>query len=926
MVAAGTSIERSLVGRDDELAMVEAALGQGRGGALIEGEPGIGKTALWIAGTEAARDRGARVLQARPGETERRLSFSALDDLLSGALDDVLPHVAAPRRRALEVALLRANDPDAAPDPRGVSTAVLEVVRWLARDRPVVVAIDDLQWLDPGSGRVLAFALRRLEPGEVRVLATRRAGPDQLSSPMVQTLDERAIARLTLQPLEISAIEAIIRRQVGVRLSRPARREVFELSGGNPLFAVELARAHGAEPPWSADAELPDRLASAIRRRVGAFEPPVREVLCAAALSQQPSVRTLASVTGRPDAEVLDAAVAAERAGVALIGDDPRAQGAQMVGFRHPLFRSAATELLSPVRVRALHQAYARVVDDPEELARHFAASASVPDDDVAAALDRASRHARSRGALDAAAEMHELAARFTPDGDEELRARRTIAAAASLFDAGDRCAAEEHLRSRLDAIPPGVQRANALIALAIMCWNDLARSDDFLDRAEDEADDVPRVRAKILATRAWIEAYGRSLERAVACAAEAVQLADRHRIPVVRAALAVWAWARLLQGQDTLEALARGLALSESYVRADPCTPRLSAAMGRRWVGDLVTARELLEAEAETISATGAETSLLEVLGPLAEIQWRLGDWPAAARNLRAAEDLADDVGVTPSRAAQWSHVGALLAAGQGGVEEALEIARRGAAAAASVGDRFSEAHNHAAIAFTLLAASDATAAVVSFTRARRLLDELGVREVGVLGAMGDGLEALAASGLRDELAAVVTELEAASAGGRRPWAAADAARGRAFLLEGEAAEIEMAEAATAYTRLGMPFEAARCRLWLGTWLRHRRQQRRARDTLAHAQETFERLGAVRWQARAASELARVGGRPPAPMGLTDAEREVADLVAEGLTNSDIAARLHLSVRTVEAHLSHAFAKLGVHSRTALVAKLRPG
>jgi len=239
-------------------------------------------------------------------------------------------------------------------------------------------------------------------------------------------------------------------------------------------------------------------------------------------------------------------------------------------------------------------------------------------------------------------------------------------------------------------------------------------------------------------------------------------------------------------------------------------------------------------------------------------------------------------------------------------------------------VGDRFSEAHNHAALVLGLLVAGDAPGAVVSFTRARRLLEELGVREVGVLGAMGDGLEALAASGDRGELAAVVAELEAA-ASGRRPWAAADAARGRAFLHKGEAAEIEMAEAATAYAGLGMPFEAARCQLWLGTWLRHRRRQRRARDTLAHAQATFERLGAVPWQARAAAELARVGGRPPAPMGLTDAEREVADFVAEGLTNSDIAAQLHLSVRTVEAHLSHAYMKLGVHSRTALVAKLRP-
>jgi DNA-binding CsgD family transcriptional regulator len=925
MVASGVSLERSLVGRDDELAKVEAALGQGRGGALLEGEPGIGKTALWIAGTEMARDRGACVLESRPGEAERRLSFSALDDLLSNELDEVLPHIPSPRRRALEVALLRTDDHDASPDPRGVSTAVLEVVRRLAHDRTVVIAVDDLQWLDPGSARVLTFALRRLEPGEVTVLASRRAGPDPLPVPLVRTLDERAITRLTLQPLEISAIETIIRRQLGMRFSRPAWKHVFELSGGNPLLAVELARAHGAEPPWSADAELPDRLASAIRRRIGAFEPPVREVLCAAALTQLPSIRILASVTGRPDTEVFDAALAAERAGVALIGDDPGAPGAPMLGFRHPLFRSAATELLPPARVRALHQAYARVVDDPEELARHLAASATVPDDDVAAALEGASRHARNRGALDAASELYEQAARFTLDGEEELRARRTIAAAASLFDAGDRCAAEEHLRSRLDAIPQGIQRANALIALAIMCWNDLARSDDFLDRAEDEANDVPKIRAKILAARAWIEAYGRSLERAAACADEAVQLADRHRIPVVRAALAVSAWARLLQGRDATEALARGLALGESYVRADPCTPRLSAAMGRRWVGDLITARELLEAEAETISATGAETSLLEVLGPLAEIQWRLGDWPAAARNLRAAEDLADDVGVTPSRAAQWAHVEALLAAGQGRLEEAVEIARRGVAAAESVGDRFSEAHNHAAIAFAVLAAGHAPAAVDSFRRARTLLDELGVREVGVLGAMGDGLEALAASGERDELAALVAELETASEGRRRPWAAADAARGRAFLLDGETAEIEMAEAATAYSSLGMPFEAARCQLWLGTWLRHRRQQRRARDTLAHAQKTFVRLGAVPWQTHAASELARVGGRPPAPMGLTDAEREVANLVAEGLTNSDIAVRLHLSVRTVEAHLSHAFVKLGVHSRTALVAKFRP-
>jgi DNA-binding CsgD family transcriptional regulator len=120
------------------------------------------------------------------------------------------------------------------------------------------------------------------------------------------------------------------------------------------------------------------------------------------------------------------------------------------------------------------------------------------------------------------------------------------------------------------------------------------------------------------------------------------------------------------------------------------------------------------------------------------------------------------------------------------------------------------------------------------------------------------------------------------------------------------------------------MPLEAARCELWLGTWLRRRRQQRRAREALVHAKEAFERLGAAPWEARAASELSRIGGRPAAPTELTEAERQVALLVAEGLTNSDIAARLHLSTRTVEAHLSHAYVKFGVRSRAALVAKVR--
>jgi DNA-binding CsgD family transcriptional regulator len=924
MGTAGTSIEPSLVGRDEELAEIDAALGDGRGGALLEGDPGIGKTALWQAGVELARERGALVLESRPGEIERRFSFSALSDLLSGTLDEVLLHLSPTQRRSLEVALLRADDPDTSPDPRAVSTAVLEVVRWLARDRAVVLALDDVQWLDPGSARALSFAIRRLQAGQVPVLATRRVGSDRSPANLLRTLDERAVIRLTLSPLEDSAIERIIRRELGLRLSRPVRRRVYELSGGNPLFALELARSHGAEPLWSARADLPDRLAWAIRRRAGSFPAPIREVLCAAALTQSPSVRILASVTGRNDAEVRDAVAAAERTGVVVTRAGLGGHGQETVVFGHPLFRSGAAELLPPARVRALHRAFASLVDDPEELGRHLAASAQGPDVDVATALDVASRHARGRGALDAAADLSEMSARFTPNADTDHRAQRMIAAAASLFDAGDRMAAEEQLRSRLDAIPSGTQRAKALVVLAIMCWNDLVRADDLLDQAEREAGDDPWTRAKVLATRAWVEAYGRSLDRAAQCAIEAIELAERRGNPVVRGALAVLAWVQILQGREATEALARGLALGEGYVRADQCTPRLSAAMGRRWVGDLAGARELLEAEEAAIAASGAETSLLEVLGPLAEVLWRSGAWSASADRLRLAADIADDVGVAPSRTAQWSHANALLAIGQGRVSDGIAIARTGADAAAGVGDRFSEAHNRAALVFGLLASGDAPRAVASFRKAMELLDELGVREPGVLGVVGDGIEALFLAGSRDELASLVAQLGSASTDDGRPWAAADLCRGRAFLLEGEDAEIEMARAMDAYTRLAMPFEAARCELWLGTWLRRRRQQRRARETLAHAQAAFARLGAARWEALAATELARIGGRQPAPGSLTEAEREVAVLVAEGLTNSDIATRLHLSLRTVEAHLSHAYVKLGVGSRTALVARLQ--
>src|SRR5262245_1683147 len=276
----------SIVGREGELATIDGFVDDIAAGAralLIEGEAGIGKTTLWREAISAAADRGFRVLTTRAVESETRLSFAALSDLLDASLDEILPHLSDPQRRALEVALLRADADGPGPDQRTVSVASLSAVRLLAASAALIIAIDDVQWLDHSSARVLSFVLRRLEAEPIRIVTTLRATPG-LSEPLglAEFLPETRFERLPIGPLKGGAMGGLLRNRLGETLPRPTIRRIYETSGGNPFFALEISRALARDRVQPRPGELlpiPQDLEGLLRVRLATLSHAAREVL-----------------------------------------------------------------------------------------------------------------------------------------------------------------------------------------------------------------------------------------------------------------------------------------------------------------------------------------------------------------------------------------------------------------------------------------------------------------------------------------------------------------------------------------------------------------------------------------------------------------------------------------------------------------------
>ena len=470
-----------VVGRQEELSGLERfleATGELPAALVLEGEAGIGKTTLWRSAVVAASD-SYFVLSAQPVAAEAELAHASLADLLEPCVAEVLPGLPRPQRRALEGALLLAEPDGDPPQPRAVAAGFLSVLRELAREQPVLVALDDVHWLDTSSRGVLEFAFRRLRTETVAVLVSVRADTGGRSLAFGPTFEGERLTRVQLGGLDVSAVQALLRERLGLALTRPTLLQVVEASGGNPFFALELGRALDRKPPVAVGEPLPvpATLKELVARRLALLPAGALDALGLAALAGDCTVDLLASALGTDPWEPLSPAIDAE---VIEVTDG-------RVRFTHPLLASVSRSTMDGASRRDAHRRLATAVTDPEQRARHLALAAEGPDPSIAVALDRAARDASRRGAPAAAAELARLAAELTPPDAVDERADRLITAAEHHRLAGEHAATRTLLVPLVEVLPPGPRRARALFCLG---WTEaIARGRELCEQALDEAE-----------------------------------------------------------------------------------------------------------------------------------------------------------------------------------------------------------------------------------------------------------------------------------------------------------------------------------------------------------------------------------------------------------------------------------------------------
>jgi DNA-binding CsgD family transcriptional regulator len=917
---------RPIVGREAENEALEAfldAVGMGAAALIVQGEPGIGKTTLWKHGVEEALRRSYRILACRPVEAETRLSFAGLGDLLQDVVDDVLSELPEPQREALEVALLRVPALGPRPDQRAVSLAVLGALRLTAGVGPVVLAVDDLQWLDRPSARVLRFALRRLDRERVGVLAAVRGsdeGEDLLG--LSSWWPNGRIRQLQLGPLTMQALSQLLDARLGTTLPRQMLQQLYRVSGGNPFYALEIAQAlwrRGLTTEIGHSLPIPETLHELIRDRLDGLPAAAREVLEIAAALNQPSVGVVRAASTHPR-EAESGVAAAARAGVIEIN-----QG--RIRFAHPLFASVVYEGTSLRRRRALHRRLAGVVGDVEERAKHLAFSASGPDPGVADSLDEAARRALARGAPDAAAELWEMASGLTPTGDLDGTWRRTVAAALAHFDSGDAARARKLLEEVVASSSAGPARAEVLRQLGMVIaaeesWRAAAL---LFNQALEESGEDPALRRAIEQDLGYAALWNGDLVQAEFHARAALGHADSLGDPAALAeSLGALAYLEFVLGQGIrLDLTERALAFEQQISRWWlVLRPSFAFAQMLKYSDRLGEARARFRSLVELATERGQENPIPVLLYHLAELECWAGDWEAASRYADRALEAARQTGMA-FYGAMAHYAKALVDAHLGRVEPARRAAEEGLRIAERTGVAITKALNLSVLGFLGLSTGDFGSAHGYLAQAVELAVSMGVGDPGFLHHLPDEIESLIALGRLEEARAKLEPFEQSAGQLDRAWARAAAARCRGLLeaTEGDlpGALRTLDQALLEHERLGQPFELARTLLVVGTIRRRAKQKREARACLERAQAILDRLGAAQWSAIARSELGRIGGRAPSRWGLTPTEERVADLVAAGRTNREAANALFLSVNTVESNLKKIYRKLEVHSRAEL-------
>jgi len=908
-----------LLGRDAERArihrLLECAQEGAGGGLVVLGPPGIGKTAvLDAAGADAT---GFRVLRATGVEVETELAFSGLYQLLRPVAVDLTrlpPRQATALRAAFAEAGATGSDEADGADGFAVAAAALTLLAWISAAEPVLCLVDDTQWLDVASVAALAFAVRRIESERVAmVFAARGPLPGLRGIPVVE------LAGLADDPAR-----DVLTAAAGEPPSAAVATALLRASSGNPLVLRELAGALGVAELIGA-AELPDplpagpELSALYRSELQALPAPARAALLVLAVSESDApeqvLPAVGALTGDPAA--LDPA---ERAGLV------RSSGSSDAGlrFRHPLLRSVVHHDATTAERQAAHRALAETLPAglPERRAWHRALSTVQPDEAVAAELSRTATVASRRGGRWAECRAYELAARLSPD--REARAQRTHRAAVAAFLAGRHGRASEHLETVLAVSEDPLLRADAEHERArIALWRGSPDPPILLETAAERVASYDAERA------AKLYAY------AVVGLGAQCRAADAKRY-----ALRAW---ELIGG------------------RADPLVVGFKVAYTLVMAGD--TGRgEPLTITAAARAEDGGDTTALAMLGPVLGWLDRAED---AERVLsRAVEQcrFAGDV---------WMLVNALTNAAEAcrrraRLEQALIRADEARALAEQLDEpvqlttalavlarveadlgRGVQCRAHAeqvlrstepepTVELRVVCAAALGGLAVASRRYEDAIDQLapvaallaagGVSEPRVFGVQADLAEAYLRCGRTAEAEPVVAGLEEYASLRRATSVLAAVARCRGLVEEDF--EPLLTDAAGLYRGVDAPLEEARSLLYLGERLRRQGRRAAAREPLRTSLEICEQRGASVWADRARDEL-RATGETLQPhtddprLRLTTQELQIARLVADGARNRDVAASLFLSPKTVEAHLTRAYRKLGVTTRTQLAARL---
>jgi DNA-binding CsgD family transcriptional regulator len=886
---------------------------------LLDGPPGIGKTHRWTAIVQAAAAEGRRVLRAQPAQAEVRLIGSALIDLCDEVTDDQIARLPDAQAAALSAALLRTAGATVEPNPQAVALAFTGLLRSLSETAPLLVCVDDIQWLDTQTATVLTFAARRLPAAGVGLLLSLRTEPAKNEPEVVADLAAALpLTRWTVPPMDPAGLESVVRTRLG-NVPAGVLRSAITSSGGNPLYGVEVARAllAGQRGDGSGAVPVPKSLTELVVRHITELPDDTRLALAATSALRKPSLSQVRALG------LADALPAAERAGLI------RVDGHDVV-FSHPIYAAASYDVLAPTERMQLHNKLATVSPGEEERARHLALGADEPDETVAAALDIARGRALGRGAVHAALDASELSVRATPPGSPPMIGRQTQLGLL-LFRVGDIARARAVLTAAVGAAEDDKSKAHALHALGRVV-NDTEGPLESIPlelQALELAGDDTGLQADIHMGLAI--SYAHDWRVALVHAQTAVDLFDADPTADPRniaAALAARVGAEFYLGHGAdLEACRRAVELEGDDVSRPVADRALSVLFYLQlWVDDYDGARKQIKYALDLAEDEGDEPSKCYGLANLANLEFRAGRWDEAELHMTTCLDLCNRSGI-PAYARSMRLLVGSLAMCRGDLAAATDIAQDELDLGLSLGNLIVEQRGLGLRGYCALLRGDAAQAADDLGRYIQLYDIAQAHEPGLRLFAGEHIEALVAIGRLDDAATALRNIVEPAQRLGRTAVLASASRAEALLLaeqgDGDAALAAAERSVALYDTIERRLDRARALLTKGQIHRRLKQKSLARRELTAALEEFDALGAGLFSERARTELGRVGLRPPASQELTETERQIAELTATGLTSAEIANRLFLSTKTVSANLTRIYRKLGVRNRAELTASL---